>query len=159
MKVREIMTNNPVTVRPDATVAQVIEQVLARGLSGVPVLDTHGQLLGIITKRDLVARHAHPHVPLYLGILGGVLPIETRHNDEEMRRVLATTAGDLMTRDPLTIDADATVEDLADLMADHDANPVPVMEGDRLVGIASYEDILRLLATEEGTSDGSEQSG
>ena len=63
-------------------------------------------------------------------VLGGV-----SHFEEELRRALATTAGELMTRDPTTVGPNTDVADLAALMFDRRVNPVPVVEGSKVVGV------------------------
>jgi CBS domain-containing protein len=153
MKVREIMSSPVVTVSPEATVGEVARTMTDRALSGLPVVDARGLMLGMVTQNDLVVKHAHVHVPRYIGILGGVLPIETGTTDEEMRRVLAVTARDLMTENVVTISPEAEVEDAASLMVERAANPIPVLVRRSLIGIISRTDIIRLLVLEEG--DGS----
>ena len=72
--------------------------------------------------------------------------------EHEMRRVLATTARDLMTSPVLNIDKDATILDLATIMIDHNVNPVPVVTDDnKIVGIVSRKDLVKLIANESGS--------
>ena len=153
MNVRDVMDSNPSTVGPDATVADVGRLMLEENLDGVPVVATSGQLLGMVTRTDLVAKHARVHFPLYFAILGTVMPIERRHSDEDMRRTLAVTARDLMEEDVPVISPDATVDDAATLLIEHHVNALPVMENDRLVGMIDQADIIRLLLIEEGDAD------
>lgn len=149
MSVREIMKSPAPQVSVDAIVGDVARAVLDGSAEGVIVVDTDGTLAGIITERDLVERHARPHAPVYLGILGTILPFDTHRTDEDMRHILGVTARDLMTEDPVTLEADATVEDAATLMLDKHANPLVVMEGDTVAGLVSHADIVRLLIIEE----------
>jgi CBS domain-containing protein len=149
MNVADIMTSPVATVEPATPVGAVARIMLERSLSGLPVVDQSGKLVGLVTESDLVAKHAHVHVPRYLGILGGVFPLELHNADEEMRRVLAVTAGDLMTRDVIVIAPEATVEDAATLMVEEHANPIPVVANHRPVGIVSRADVVRLLVLEE----------
>ena len=149
MKASEIMTSDAVTVRPEATVGEVVRLLLGAGRQGLGVVDPDGRLLGVVTETDVVAKHARPHVPVYLGILGYILPIETRTNDEEVRHVLAVTARDLMSDDVPVVGPGADVDDVATLMVDENVNPVPVVDGDRLVGMIAHTDIMRLLLREE----------
>jgi CBS domain-containing protein len=107
----------------------------------------------MVTETDLVVKHAHVHMPTYFGILGTVIPIERRGTDEEIRRVLAITAGDLMEQNIATVLADASVEDVATLMVDEGANPVPVLDGGAVVGIVSRRELVRLLLLEEESSE------
>lgn len=149
MKASEIMATNGVTIGPDATVSEVVRRLLESRLEGLAVVDHGDKLLGVVTETDVVAKHAKPHVPVYLGILGYVLPIETHSNDEEVRHVLAVTAGDLMSDDVPAVSPDADVDDVATLMVEEGINPVPVVTGDRLVGLIAHTDIMRLLLREE----------
>jgi CBS domain-containing protein len=149
MNVREIMTSPVVTVDPSTTVAEVARLMLERNVSGLPVVDADGRMVGLITKADVVEKHAQVHLPTYLGILGYAVPIRVRHSDEEIRHVLAVTAQDLMGSNPATIDPESTVDKAATLMVEHSVNPVPVLENGRLVGIIGYDDIIRVLLQEE----------
>jgi CBS-domain-containing membrane protein len=120
----------------------------------VPVTDDKGRLAGIVTESDLVVKHANVHGPTYLGILGGVIPFETRRQDEEIRRALGVTAADVMTTKVFSIAPDAEVDDAATVMVDERAKTLAVVEDGRVVGTISQSDIVRLLVVEEGEYDG-----
>lgn len=152
MNVRELMSPVQVSVTPDTTVAEAARLLLDYNLSGIPVIDD-GTLVGIVTRRDVVTKHAHAHLPIFVGLLGYVAPFELPGSREEVERVLAVTVRDLMEDDVVTIGADADVDDAATLMADRDVDPLPVMEDGHLIGIISMADIVRLVVVEEG--DGS----
>lgn len=158
MKVREIMTAPAPSVTPETRVADVARLILERGTGGAAVVDGTGRLLGIVTEHDLVSKHARVHFPRYLGILGGMLPIDLGRGEDDLRRILGVTARDLMTEHADTIDPDADVDDAATLMVDRDANPLVVMEGDRVAGLLSHSDVIRLLIVEE-SDEGTAQGG
>lgn len=158
MNVREIMTSEVVTVRPRTRIGELVRLVLDRGLSGLPVIGDDGSVIGVVTERDLVTKHARIHVPTYVGILGGVIPFGTRHMDQEARRVLAVTAEELMTREPVTVAPDADVDDAATLMVEEGADPILVVADDRLAGIVTARDILRLLLVEEESNGPSSET-
>ena len=153
MKVRELMKTPAITTTRSAPVGQIARQLVENGVSGVPVTDDSGKLIGIVTESDLVVKHAHVHGPTYLGILGGVIPFESRRQDEEIRRALGVTAGDVMTTKAHSIDADADVDDAATIMVEEGAGTVVVVERGRVVGTISQADIVRLLVVEEGEDD------
>jgi CBS domain-containing protein len=152
MKVRDVMSPLQVAVGPDARVAQVARLLLDRNLTGVPVVEGEA-LVGLITRRDVVTKHAHIHLPVFIGLLGYVAPLELPGSREEVARALAVTASELMETDVVTIEPDAEVDDAATLMVDKDADPIPVVENGRLIGIITMADIIRLVLVEEG--DGS----
>jgi CBS domain-containing protein len=149
MKVRDSMTSPVVTVNPAATVAEVARLMLERNLSGLPVVDPDGRMVGLITKADVVEKHAQVHLPVYLGILGYAIPFRVRHSDDDIRHVLAVTAGDLMRKNPVVIDPESTIDKAATLMVEHSVDPIPVVEDEQLVGIIGYDDIIRVLLQEE----------
>jgi CBS-domain-containing membrane protein len=149
MKVIEIMSTNVVTCRADATVAEIARLMFDQHLSGLPVVDDDNRVIGLVTEQDLVSKHARFHLPSYIQILGGVLPIGGRESDRELRHILASTARDIMSTRPVTVSPDTEVDDVASLMVDKNANPLPVTEDGRLAGIISHSDIIRLLLIEE----------
>jgi CBS domain-containing protein len=153
MKVRELMRSPAVTTTRSASVGQVARRLVENSLGGVPVTDERGRLVGIVTASDLVVKHAHVHGPTYLGILGGVIPFETRRQDEEMRRALGVTAGDVMTSKVWSIGPDAEVDDAATIMVEEGAGTLAVVDEGRVVGTISEADIVRLLVVEEGEDD------
>jgi len=102
-----------------------------------------------------VAKHARVHLPTYLGIAGIVFPFGARHTDDDVRRALATTVGDIMSREAVTVAPDADVDEVATTMVEDRASCVPVIESDRPVGIIGTRHILQLVLVEEGDEAGS----
>ncbi len=161
VSVASIMRKKVPVVSPDDTVGTVAAMLVRSDVPGVLVVDD-GELLGIITESDLVTRKAEVDVPETVSFLGGYfqagklrLPWSRETHDDasdfdhEMRRVLATTARELMTSPVVNIDQDATVLDLATIMIDHNVNPVPVVtEANKIVGIVSRKDLVKLIVTE-----------
>ena len=154
MKVRELMTAPAIVTTPEAPVGTVARLLAQSGGRGIPVTDEAGRLQGIVTEADLVMKHAHVHGPTYLGILGGVIPFETRRQDEEMRRALGVKASDVMTTKVPSIAPDADVDDAATLMVEGDSRTVVVLENDAVLGTIDQADIVRLLVIEEDAEDG-----
>lgn len=150
MKVSEVMTKDVITVAPETKVGEIARIMVEKAISGVPVV-SDGRLVGMVTEVDLVARNAHLHFPTFIQILDARIYLQSpRHFEEELRRMLGTTARDVMTTDVETVSPDADITDVATLMFERKVNPVPVTEDDRLVGIVSRTDIIRLLIQQEG---------
>lgn len=148
----DLMDRNPPAALPTTRVGEIARLLLDRHLSGVPVVAESGELIGLVTQADLVARHAHVHFPFYLNLLGGSIPLRGEHHfREEMRRITGRTAADIMSTDPYTAGADTPLEDVATRMAEHGVDTVPVVDRDKLVGLITRADLVRLVAEEETT--------
>lgn len=153
MKVRDIMESPAPTITPDTPVARVASAILGCAAPGLPVVDGTGVVVGLVTQRDLVAKHARLHLPWYFGFLGGAIPFERDRTEEDLRRILAVTARDLMEEHFVSVPPDMDVDDAAALMVDRDADPLLVVDGDGLAGLVSHANIIRLLLAEETGSD------
>jgi CBS domain-containing protein len=154
MRVADVMTRDVVAVGPETPVSEVARLMWGHHISGLPVVDAGGKLVGIVTELDLLVRNANLHVPTYLRILDGLIPLgNPRRFDEEMRRALGTTAAEVMTSEVVTVNSDTDLAELATLMLDKRVNPVPVVDGGRLVGIVSRGDFVRLLAQDVATEE------
>jgi CBS domain-containing protein len=155
MKVSEIMVAPPVTVDADASVMQVARVLLEQRLPGVPVVDKQGNLLGVVTEADLIVRNANLHFPRFLTFIDSLMPTGgVREFEAELRRMLATSAREVMSDRLVTIGQDADVADAATMMLDKHANPLPVLEDGTLVGTISRTDLVRLMLLEEDESAG-----
>jgi len=147
MQARDIMTADVVTVKPQTAVSDIARLLAEKRISGAPVVDDEGRLKGIVTEADLVARAARPHFPRYIPFLEGVIFLENpRHYEEQVEKILATTAEEIMTPDVVTIAPDAGVEEIATLMAERSINRVVVTEDERVVGIVTRADVIRTLS-------------
>ncbi len=145
MKARDIMTTNVVSFTPNTPIRDIARAFRIQGISGAPVIED-GELIGIVTESDLIARHARPHTPRYLPLLDAQIPLGGQREYRDLvRHILGQTARDIMTTPVKTVDVDDDLEDVATLMVESRANPVPVMEDDRMVGIISHTDLLRIL--------------
>ena len=157
MKVKEIMTTDVVTVKPDTPVAVVAKYLREEAISGVPVVNSAGTVLGLVTEVDLIARHARPHFPAYVQFLDGIFYLESsKRYKESIRHILATTAGELMTSPVRTVGPEMDVQDLATLMVEERVNPVPVVDDeDAMIGIVSHSDLLEMIVRAEAKGENS----
>jgi CBS domain-containing protein len=151
--VRDIMD----TDAPHVSVIDSVETVLSvlrdHELPGVPVVNEGGRCVGIITEADLVLSDENEdfHLPHYFQLFGGVVFLEPMsHFEDRVRKAFAATAEDMMTPDPVTIEADATVREAAGLIARKKHNRLPVIEHGRLVGVVTRVGVLDALISDEG---------
>ena len=152
--IREIMSGPAITIGPDATVQEVARLMNQRQISGVPVVNEDDELLGIITELHIIARNAPLQEPQYIAVLSGLIPIhldEHREYKEHLRQALATTAAELMDNTEIAIVApDDPVDAALELLSIPDNTLLPVLEDDRVVGVVTRTDLVRLIETLEG---------
>lgn len=149
--VAQIMDADPVTVTEDTDVETVVRTLKQHELPGVPVVNEGGRCVGIITEADLVLadEQGDLHLPHYIELFGGVIYLESLHRfEEKLRKAFAATAKDMMTADPDSVDAAATVQDAAKRISSSGHNRLPVVEHGRLVGVVTRVDVLQALAGE-----------
>jgi CBS domain-containing protein len=129
MQAQDVMTPNPLTVPPQASAAEVWDLMRERAVRHLPVVDA-GALVGMLSDRDL----AHFD-------LGRVLSVE---GAEAVRRELATPAIKVMSPDVITVEPEADLGDVIDLLVENRIGAVAVVrpETQELVGIVSYIDVL-----------------
>jgi CBS domain-containing protein len=143
MQVKEIMTTDVVTAHPDTPYKALLERLLDCQVSGVPVVDDEGALVGIVTEADLLARTAFDgERPRALAIVADAVSGRQHH---WVTKALAWTASDVMTRSVVTCSPQTDVRAAARELLDHDLTRLPVVRDGRVVGILSRRDVLRTL--------------
>jgi len=141
MRARDLMTTSVVTLSPDTPVREVARVLAGHGISGAPVVDAAGRLLGIVTEGDLIRRLAAPEDRPRSWILDLFLPAPGQAT--HYARTHGRRARDVMTTDLVTVDEDAPVERVANLLEQRRVRRLPVVRDGRLVGIVSRADLLR----------------
>ena len=144
LRVGDIMETDWPTLEPQSTVEEAIKLFAEAQISGAPVVED-GRLVGIITEGDLIFQDAEVRSPGFLDILGGIVPLgDTAEYRREALKSAGVTVGEVMTDDPVTVLPDATLAETATVMAEQRKKILPVVEGDRLVGVITRMDILTL---------------
>jgi CBS domain-containing protein len=136
MHVQDVMTEDVATVRPETPLKEVAALLVEKRISGLPVCDADGALLGVVSEADILVKEE------------GVEPERRRalawllRGDNGADKIAATTAGEAMTSPAVTIDPRRPVSDAARLMIERSVNRLPVVEGARLVGIVTRADLV-----------------
>ena len=147
MLARDIMNSNVVTVRDDASVEEVAQLLTENNISGAPVIDKDGKMLGIVTDGDLLHKETNPRSPGFINILGALIYIGgLERYQEDFKKLAATKASELMTNHVITVTGDTKIEKVAALMVDHGIKRVPVLEDDKIIGIIGRADIVKTMA-------------
>ena len=146
IKAKDIMTTELVTVSPETEIAQAARILLQKGINGVPVVDKSGTLKGIICQSDLIAQQKRFPLPSVFTLLDGFIPLSSmKHYEKEVQKIAATTVADAMTPNPITIESETSIEELASLMVDKNLHTLPVVDQGELVGVVGKEDVLKTL--------------
>jgi CBS domain-containing protein len=149
LKVREVMTREPVTVSPETEIAEAARLLLDKRINGIPVVDRGGTLVGILCQSDLITQQKKFPIPTVFTLLDGLIPLGSMKSlDREVQKITATRVADAMTPDPVTVGPDTDLAEVASLMVDRKFHTSPVVEGDELVGVIGKEDVLRTLMRE-----------
>lgn len=155
LKAKDIMTKEILTVYPDTEIVQAAKLMLDKHISGLPVVDKEGHLKGIICQSDLMAQQRKIPLPSFFILLDSAISLTSPQQIEnEVRKMSAVKVSDAMTPDPITVDPETGLEDIATLMVKHNIHTVPVLDRGWLVGIIGKEDVLRTLMTGENKSSG-----
>ena len=145
------MTTEVLTTSPETSISQLSKTLENRKIGGLPVVDKAGRLLGVITQSDLVERARDLELPPAINILDFHIYLQIpSHMIQRVEKMLGTTVGDCMTANPVTVAPATPVAKVAALMAKQKVHTLPVVEGEKLVGIIGKMDLVRAMAGEEG---------
>lgn len=149
-KARDVMSTDLVIVGPELPVKEAARLMLDSRIGALPVV-REGHLVGIVTEGDLIMADVKVRFPTTIHLLDAFIfyPPSQERMEADLRKAVAATVDQVMTREPVTVGPDTPLEDVATLMVDRDVSRVPVLDGDRLVGIVTKSDIVRSIAGEQ----------
>jgi predicted transcriptional regulator len=148
--VREVMTKNVVTLRPDQSFEAAADLLAEKGIGAAPVVDGD-RVVGVLRDEDLIVSESNLHAPTWFNFLGAEFPLprQAKRFESELRRMVASTVRDLMTTEFESCAPDETLGDVAAKMHDRDVTHIPVIDADHhLVGIIARGDVVRRVAAE-----------
>lgn len=142
---RDVMVKKVITINKNASVAELSELLVKNKISGVPVVDDSGKLVGIATEGDLIVRDADLHFPRYFKLLDSIIYLESLNKfKRNLRKYLGTKVEDVMTSKVKIVKEDTPVNVVANIMIRVNVNRVPVLDNDgNLVGIITRADIVK----------------
>ena len=144
MRAADVMNPTVISVRPEATVSDAVRLMLQDNISGLPVVDAMGSLVGIVTEGDFLRRAeigTERKRPRWLEFVLGPGPMAADYVHAHTRKV-----SDIMTRDVATVTEETPLEDIVKLMETRRIKRVPVMRGHKIKGIVSRANLLHALA-------------
>lgn len=146
MKVQDIMQTNVITISPNTEIKEIAKILCDHHISGVPVIDLFGNLIGIVSEGDLLHKETNPRVPDAVGFLGALIYYRgVKRYESDLKKLVALKASEIMTQEVITIDKNATIEEAASLMINQNVKRLPIMDNGKLIGIISRKDVIKVL--------------
>ena len=149
IQAQDLMTSPAITVAADIPIRELAKIMSQNQISGVPVVDKAGKLMGIVTELNLISRNAPVIGPNYISLLSGLIPVDLKQYHryrDQLRQVLASTAEGLMTKDDVQFITPTTaLETMMSLMERPEIVQLPVVEDERVVGVVTRTDLVRLI--------------
>lgn len=148
--VAEIMTANPTTVSPETSLEEAIQILAKKEISGLPVVNKQGELVGIISETDLTWQATGVEAPPYIMFLDSVIYLENpaKHN-QEVHKALGQTVEEAMSNRPTTVKGNQLVREAAKIMHDKKVRRLPVVDDNsKLIGMITQSDVIKMMAAE-----------
>ena len=143
----DIMTREVITVSLETTVQQLAQLFSAHGISGAPVVDPDGNILGVVTESDLIDQNKKVHIPTVVTILDSFFFLENPDKmEQEMRKMAGATVADIYSSPAVTVTSTTPVDEIATIMAEKSVHTLPVVDNGLLKGIIGKKDIIRTIA-------------
>ncbi len=148
LKAKDIMTRDVISIRPEATVEELARLLIEHKISGVPVVDASNRLVGIVTENDLIRQNKRLHIPTIIRLFDAYIMLGSGKMEEDIKKMAATTVGDICTKNVITVNEDTTIEEIATIMSERNVHLLPVVKGERVVGIVGKADVVGAMTRE-----------
>lgn len=148
--VADVMSRDPITVKPQTPIKEAIKILAEQRISGLPVVDDAGTLVGVISETDLLWQETGVEPPVYIMFLDSVIFLENpaRH-EQELHKALGQTVGEVMSTNPVTVQSAQPLRKAAKLMQEKSIRRLAVVNDQgKLIGILTPGDIVRAMAAE-----------
>ena len=149
MLAKDVMKTELVTVGEDTPVKEIARKMLDHDISGLPVVNGQGEILGVVSELDLMRKQIKPNEPSIWTMIWGMDPDREKQHRDAIRKYMGKTAGDVMTAPAMTVEASDSLEKVGNLMFNKKIKRVFVTEGGKLVGVVSRSAFTELLLNDE----------
>jgi len=148
---KDIMTKDVVTVTLETSIEELSTLLVSNEISGVPVVNADGAIVGMVTENDLISRNKRLHIPTVVSFLDAVIYLESSKKfAEDVKRLTATKVGDICAKKVVTITIDTTLTDIATIMSEKNVHLLPVVTSGKVVGIVGKRDVVKAVAQQAG---------
>ena len=143
---KDIMSTKVISVSPEMPVNQLAGILWKNKISGAPVVDKDGQLMGVVTESDLIDQTKRIHIPTVVTILDSFIFLENPGKmDKEIKKMAGSMVKDICTMNPETIGEDTTIDAIASIMAEKHVHTLPVIKDGQVVGVVGKSDIIKTM--------------
>lgn len=142
----EIMNANPPYCEIDTPIQEIIKRFAEEDVTGMLVVDAEKRLFGILTESDLIDQQASLHLPTAMAIFDMVIPIGEGRFEEELERMQAMTAEDLMAGNVKTVPPTAKLDEIAAMMSEGNVHHLPVVSNETIEGLITKHELIKALA-------------
>lgn len=149
--VADVMSHDPILAKPEMPLQEAIKILAERRISGLPVVNDNGKLVGIISETDLMWQESGITPPAYIMVLDSVIFLENpARYEKEIHKALGATVGEVMTKEPLTTTPEKSLSAAARMMHERNIHRLPVLDANgKVVGILTRGDIIRAMASDQ----------
>lgn len=147
LKAKDIMTKDVITISASKTIEELARILVEHKISGTPVVDEKGELIGIVTENDLVRKNKRFHIPTIVRLFDAFIMLESRSRiEQEIKDMAAVTVGDIYRKEIVTVTEDTLVDEIATTMSEKNVHLIPVVDGKTIKGIIGKIDIIKGLS-------------
>ena len=143
----DIMSKTVITVEKDTSISELSELFIEYNINGLPVVDDEEKVIGIVTQGNLIEQNKNLHIPTVITLFDAVLFLESEKKfEKDVKKLTGNKVEDIYSPDAITVSADTEIGEIATIMAEKDVHTLPVMDGDKLVGVIGKLDLIRGMA-------------
>jgi CBS domain-containing protein len=144
---RDIMTQDVVTVNKNQPISDLAIIFIENHFNGVPVLDNTGKVVGMVTQGDLIEQNKNLHIPTVIALFDAVLFLESEKKfEDDLKKLTGSKIEDIYHKNFITVSPDTYLSEIITIMAEKDIHTLPVLEGDKLIGIIGKQNIIHEMA-------------
>lgn len=146
LKAKDIMTKDVITVKPETVIEDLARILMEHKISGAPVVNDEGELIGIVTENDLINQNKRLHIPTVMRLFDAFVVLESPGKMErEIRKMTGRTVNDIYIKSVATVGPETDVEEIATIMSEKKVHLIPVVQDKKILGIIGKADLIKAI--------------
>jgi CBS-domain-containing membrane protein len=142
----DVMTRDVITVKKKTTIRELAELFNRHRISSAPVVDDNGEMIGIVTETDLIEQDKNLHIPTVISLFDWVIYLESdKKFEKELKKMTGQSVGEIYSEEFVKVTPATPVSDVADILSSRKMNAIPVLDGNKIVGIVARIDLIRTM--------------